>query len=151
MRDLRSNDPNCSREIVVGGFTSARARLRISVLLNTMPECHATYLEPGQNSTEIIKNANLIIGAGDVARDGILHQKPCIVVGNYGLGGLVNMATFRSHFDNNFKGRIDGKEEEYFSLERLENEIKQSESITSQELKMMSNQMEAYLHDTANN
>lgn len=151
MRDLRSNDPNCSRAIVVGGFTSPRTRLRISALLNTMPECHVTYLEPGQNNTEIIKNANLIIGAGDVARDGILHQKPCIVIGNYGLGGLMTPVMFHSHFDNNFKGRIDGKEDEYFSLELLENEIKRSELVTSQELNMMSNQMEAYLHDTANN
>ena len=48
---------------------------------------------------------------------------------------------------NYFKGKINGIKEEYFSLERLEEEIKRGFTLTFQELQMMSNQTIRFLHN----
>jgi hypothetical protein len=63
-----------------------------------------------------------------------------IVVGDYGLGGLVTPDTFRKHYNNRFRGKINGARGESFSLENLEKEIHKGFNLTFQELQMMSNQ-----------
>ena len=69
-----------------------------------------------------------------------MRRKPVIVVGDYGLGGLVTPDTFRKHYNNRFRGKINGVRNESFSLENLEKEIYKSFNLTFQELQMMSNQ-----------
>lgn len=132
---------------IVVGVTSSRAKLRVSVLLNTIAEYHTRYLIAENEITDAVQEADLIIGSGDIARNGILYRKPVIVVGEYGCGGLVTPNTLHSQCDNCFKGRINGMKDEYFSLAGLEGEIKRSADLTFQELQMMSNQMVTFLHN----
>ena len=134
-------------KIAVGGFTSARTKLRISVLLNTMPEYQVTYVDSDREIAKIIHDVDLVIGAGTMAREGVLRQKSVIVVGDYGMEGLITPTNFHNQINNDFKGRINGMKDEYFSLELLEREIKKSQDLTFQELKMMSNQMITFLHN----
>ena len=134
-------------KIAVGGFTSARTKLRISVLLNTMPEYQVTYVDSDREIAKIIDDVDLVIGAGAMAREGVLRQKSVIVVGDYGMEGLITPINFHNQINNDFKGRINGMKDEYFSLELLEREIKKSQDLTFQELKMMSNQMITFLHN----
>lgn len=134
-------------KIAVGGFTSARTKLRISVLLNTMPEYQVTYVDSDREIAKIIDDVDLVIGAGAMAREGVLRQKSVIVVGDYGMEGLITPTNFHNQINNDFKGRINGMKDEYFSLELLEREIKKSQDLTFQELKMMSNQMITFLHN----
>lgn len=134
-------------KIAVGGFTSARTKLRISVLLNTMPEYQVTYVDSDREIAKIIDDVDLVIGAGVMAREGVLRQKSVIVVGDFGMEGLITPTNFHNQINNDFKGRINGMKDEYFSLELLEREIKKSQDLTFQELKMMSNQMITFLHN----
>ena len=109
---------------IVVGVANSRTRLRIGVLLSKYSEYQVDY----------------IIGAGITAYEGVLRRKPVIVVGDYGFGGLVTPDTFRKHYNNRFRGKINGARGESFSLENLEKEIHKGFNLTFQELQMMSNQ-----------
>ena len=89
----------------------------------------------------------LIIGARGIAYEGVLQRKPVIVVGEYGFGGLVTPDTLHEQYNNYFRGKINGIKAEYFSLERLEEEIRRGFALTFQELQMMSNQTIRFLHN----
>ena len=102
------------------GIDCPRAKLRVSILLDTIHE------------------AGLIIGARGIAYEGVLQRKPVIVVGEYGFGGLVTPDTLHEQYNNYFRGKINGIKAEYFSLERLEEEIRRGFALTFQELQMMS-------------
>ena len=132
---------------IVVGILGPRAKLRVSVLLNTIPEYRVRYITSEHEIADAVANSDLVIGTDLTACEGVLHRKPVIVVGDYGLGGLVTPYTFRSHYDNRFRGRVNGMKDEYFSLERLEGEIKRSTTLTFQELQMMSNQITTFLHN----
>lgn len=133
--------------LIAVGITNPRSKLRVSVLLNTIPEYHVRYMVSENEIIDAIEESDLVIGTGVTAREGILHRKPVIVVGDYGCGGLVTPDTLHSQYDNSFKGRVNGMKGEYFSLEKLAEEIKKSTDLTFQELQMMSNQVITILHD----
>lgn len=133
--------------LIAVGITNPRSKLRVSVLLNTIPEYHVGYIASENEIIDAIEESDLIIGTGIMAREGILHRKPVIVVGDYGCGGLVTPDTLHSQYDNSFKGRINGMKDEYFPLEKLAEEIKKSTDLTFQELQMMSNQVITFLHN----
>ena len=116
----------------------------MEVLLSESPEYQTIYISSGSETGKLIEEADLIIGSGITAYEGVARRKPVIVVGDYGLGGLVTPDTFRSQYNNRFKGRINGMKDESFSLESLEKEIKKAFSLTFQELQMMSNQIITY-------
>ena len=101
---------------IVVGIANSRTRLRIGILLSKYSEYQVEYIS---SESEIGK---------------------LIVVGDYGLGGLVTPDTFRKHYNNRFRGKINGVRNESFSLENLEKEIYKSFNLTFQELQMMSNQ-----------
>lgn len=132
---------------IVVGINSPRARLRVSVLLNTIPEYHVRYISSEDEIRDVIDEADLIIGTDITAREGVLHRKPVIVVGDYGFGGLVTPDTFRSQYNNCFRGKINGLKDEYFPLEILEGEIKRGFRLTFQELQMMSNRVTTFLNN----
>lgn len=132
---------------IVVGINSPRARLRVSVLLNTIPEYHVRYISSEDEIRDVIDEADLIIGTDITAREGVLHRKPVIVVGDYGFGGLVTPDTFRSQYNNCFRGKINGMKDEYFPLEILEGEIKRGFHLTFQELQMMSNRVTTFLNN----
>lgn len=120
------------------GIDCPRAKLRVSILLDTIQEYHVNYISSEEEISEVINNADLIIGAGDIACGGIIHQKPVIVVGEYGMGGLVTPHTLRDQYCNCFKGKINGIKKEYFPLAMLEGEIQKGLNLTSHELRLMS-------------
>ena len=122
---------------IVVGIANSRTRLRIGVLLSKYSEYQVDYISSESEIGKLIEEADLIIGAGIT---GVLRRKPVIVVGDYGLGGLVTPDTFRKHYNNRFRGKINGVRNESFSLENLEKEIYKSFNLTFQELQMMSNQ-----------
>ena len=122
------------------GIDCPRAKLRVSILLDTIQEYQVRYISSDEEISEAVNKAGLIIGARGMAHEGILQRKPVIVVGEYGFGGLVTPDTFRKHYNNRFRGKINGVRNESFSLENLEKEIYKSFNLTFQELQMMSNQ-----------
>ena len=132
---------------IVVGVANSRTRLRIGVLLSKYSEYQVDYISSESETGKLIEEADLIIGAGITAYEGVLRRKPVIVVGDYGLGGLVTPDTLHEQCSNYFKGKINGIKEEYFSLERLEEEIKRGFTLTFQELQMMSNQTIRFLHN----
>lgn len=130
------------------GIDNSRTKLRVSVLLNTIPEYHVKYISSEYEIDKIIDESDLIIGTGITAYEGVLGRKLVIVLGDYGFGGLVTPDTLRIQYGNRFKGKINGLKDEYFSLEKLEGEIRKGFSLTSQELQMMSNQALTFLQYT---
>lgn len=137
---------HCNATIAVG-ISNQRAKLRVSILLNTMPEYQIRNITSEEEMTVIIEESDLVIGAGAVAREGILYKKPVIVIGDYGNGGLITPHTMRAQYNDGFRGRILGMKDEYFSLAILEEEIKKSADLTFQELQMMSNHLVTFLHN----
>ena len=116
------------------GIDCPRAKLRVSILLDTIQEYQVRYIF----SDEEIRG---------MAYEGVLQRKPVIVVGEYGFGGLVTPDTLHEQYNNYFRGKINGIKAEYFSLERLEEEIRRGFALTFQELQMMSNQTIRFLHN----
>ena len=110
---------------IVVGVANSRTRLRIGVLLSKYSEYQVDYISSESETGKLIEEADLIIGAGLLP---------------YGLGGLVTPDTFRKHYNNRFRGKINGARGESFSLENLEKEIHKGFNLTFQELQMMSNQ-----------
>ena len=108
---------------IVVGVANSRTRLRIGVLLSKYSEYQVDYISSESETGKLIEEADLII-----------------VVGDYGFGGLVTPDTFRKHYNNRFRGKINGARGESFSLENLEKEIHKGFNLTFQELQMMSNQ-----------
>lgn len=131
---------------IVVGITNPRTRLRVETLLRKMSGFYVKHITSGSDVGRLIEEADLIIGTRITAYEGVLRQKPVIVVGDYGLGGLVTPDTFRKQYHNRFRGKINGMKDESFSLERLEEEIKRAFSLTFQELQMMSNQTITFLN-----
>ena len=111
---------------IVVGIANSRTRLRIGILLSKYSEYQVDYISSESEIGKLIEEADLIIGAGITAYEGVLRRKPVIVVGDYGLGGLVTPDTFRKHYNNRFRGKINGVRNESFSLENLEKEIYKS-------------------------
>ena len=129
------------------GIDCPRAKLRVSILLDTIQEYHVRYIFSDEEISEAVNEAGLIIGARGIAYEGVLQRKPVIVVGEYGFGGLVTPDTLHEQYNNYFRGKINGIKAEYFSLERLEEEIRRGFALTFQELQMMSNQTIRFLHN----
>lgn len=134
------------RTCIVVGIANPRTRLRVNVLLSTIPDYQVRYITTAEQVNEMIEEADIIIGTGIIAREGVMRRKPVIVLGDYGFGGLVTPNTFRTHFNNCFRGKINGVKDEYFSLEKLESEMKKAFNLTYQELQMMSNQTITFLN-----
>lgn len=130
------------------GISNPHTKLRVSVLLNTIPEYRVRYISSEYEIGTLIDESDLIIGTGVTAREGVLRRKPVIVVGDYGFGGLVTPDTLRVQYSNSFRGKINGLKDEYFSLEKLEGEIRKGFNLTYQELQMMSNRTFTFLKYT---
>ena len=118
------------------GIDCPRAKLRVSILLDTIQEYQVRYIFSDEEISEAVNEAGLIIGARGIAYEGV-----------YGFGGLVTPDTLHEQYNNYFRGKINGIKAEYFSLERLEEEIRRGFALTFQELQMMSNQTIRFLHN----
>ena len=70
---------------IVVGIANSRTRLRIGILLSKYSEYQVDYISSESEIGKLIEEADLIIGAGITAYEGVLRRKPVIVVGDYGL------------------------------------------------------------------
>lgn len=138
--EARGNTSNNSVPTILLGTDDFHSLLRAVVLLNISPDWRVNLLYSGshdiggtlhshmcvyeENEAEkLVESADLIIGCGNLAFQGTVCRKPVIVLGNYGLGGLITPKNVYEQCQNNFYGRINGNEGEYFSLGDLKSEI----------------------------
>lgn len=66
---------------IVVGVANSRTQLRIGVLLSKYSEYQVDYISSESETGKLIEEADLIIGAGITAYEGVLRRKPVIVVG----------------------------------------------------------------------
>lgn len=134
-----SNEIQYSRPHIVVGVGSAHSELRVSVLLNVLPDYQMDVIHSDCDINAYIQDANIVIGSQQVALNGILHKKPVVVIGEYGSGGLLTSENVLAQYHNNFSGRIGGTHEEYFPLEQLQHDIEKAFTVSTQELDFMYN------------
>lgn len=91
---------------IVVGIANSRTRLRIGILLSKYSEYQVDYISSESEIGKLIEEADLIIGAGITAYEGVLRRKPVIVVGDYGLGGLVLRIHSASIITIGLEGRL---------------------------------------------
>lgn len=65
----------------------------------------------------------MIISHKNTAILATLNQIPCIVVGEYGYGGLINSINIKSLFSNSFNGRVGGYFNEQIPIKLLRSDI----------------------------
>ena len=65
---------------IVVGIANSRTRLRIGILLSKYSEYQVDYISSESEIGKLIEEADLIIGAGITAYEGVLRRKPVIVV-----------------------------------------------------------------------
>lgn len=126
---------------IVVGVNSARSELRVCVLLKTLPDIQIDKICSGCNMDALVFNASLVIGSESVALKGVLLQKPVLVVGRYGSGGLLTPENLIDQYHTGFLGRLHGEKDEYFSLEQLMHDIEKSRYLSKQALEYMCNRM----------
>lgn len=72
------------------------------------------------------RQAHLVIASGEEAVRALALRKTCIVLGDYGLGGLVNSETYESLKAFSFQGRNGAAFGEYIPIELLDIEIRKA-------------------------
>ena len=60
------------------GIDCPRAKLRVSILLDTIQEYQVRYISSDEEISEAVNKAGLIIGARGMAHEGILQRKPVL-------------------------------------------------------------------------
>ena len=74
----------------------------------------------------LFSESDLIIGSGETIYKGIASEKPCIVVGERGYGGVVILQNFDWQLKTNFQGRIGGYLNEHIPVALLTNDIQKT-------------------------
>lgn len=127
---------------IVVGVKSARSELRVCVLLQALPDILIEKLSPGGDVEASLQRADIVIGSEEVALQAVLLKKQVIVVGEYGLGGLITPGNITEQYHSGFIGRLRGEKNEYFSYEQLLHEIEKSTCLSALILEHMSNRLE---------
>lgn len=83
-------------------------------------------LLPANAFLSACKRAHLVIASGQQAVEAMALCKTCIVLGDYGLGGLINSETYESLKNCDFRGRNGAVFGEYVPIELLAIEITKS-------------------------
>lgn len=60
------------------GIDCPRAKLRVSILLDTIQEYQVRYISSDEEISEAVNKAGLIIGARGMAHEGILQRKQSV-------------------------------------------------------------------------
>lgn len=84
------------------------------------------HLLPANAFVSACKRAHLVIASGQQAVEAMAMCKTCIVLGDYGLGGLINSETFESLKTCDFRGRNGAVFGEYVPIGLLAIEITKS-------------------------
>lgn len=127
---------------IVVGVSSARSELRVCVLLQALPDVLIEKLSPGDDVEASLRRADLVIGSEKVVLKAVLLKKLVIIVGEYGLGGLITPGNLIEQYHSGFLGRLKGEKNEYFSYEQLFHEIEKSSCLSALILEHMSNRIE---------
>ncbi len=88
-----------------------------------------------KRSNELFKEAKIIFGEGQYAIKGILLEKPVLIVGEYGYGGLIRKENIELLFKNGFTGRSGGTKDEYLPINLINNDLDEVKNIPTEELK----------------
>ena len=83
---------------------------------------------------KLLSESDLIIGSGDSIYKGIALEKPCIVVGEQGYGGIVTPQNFDLQHKANFQGRIGGYLNEFVPEDLLADDIERIEKVAKEEV-----------------
>lgn len=124
------------------GINSARSELRVCVLLQALPDVLIEKLAPGGDVEASLRRADIVIGSEEVALKAVLYKKLTIVVGEYGLGGLLTPGNLTEQYHSGFIGRLRGEKNEYFSYEQLLHEIEKSTCLSALILEHMSDRVD---------
>lgn len=144
-----------SREsTILLGVDCFQLLLRAIILLNSMPDYHIELLYSGKRDISgmlcshlsvcreedldlVLSRADLVIGSKYLALEGIFNQKPVVVLGDCGLGGVVTSDTVMDMYHNGFVGKTDGDIDEYFPLHSLYQEIGKGLEMSESELEYL--------------
>lgn len=127
---------------VVVGVNCTRSELRACVLLEALPDVLIEKISPDSDVEVLFRRADVVIGSEEVALKAVLSKKLVIVVGEYGLGGLLTPGNLMEQYKSGFIGRLRGEKNEYFSYEQLLHEIEKSTCLSALILDLMSEQIE---------
>lgn len=81
-------------------------------------------LSTEKNRGRLIEEADVLIAEGHTALKGVMQQKPVLVLGEYGFGGLVERDNVKEQYRTGFAGRLGGVKGEYLPLPMIDFEIK---------------------------
>lgn len=84
---------------------------------------HITLFTP-QKREKLMEEADVLIAEGYAALKGVVQQKPVFILGEYGVGGLVEKDNVREQYRTGFSGRLGGVKGEYLPLPMIDFEIR---------------------------
>jgi hypothetical protein len=79
-----------------------------------------------KNASTVLLKADVVIASCLDAVQAMVDAKPCIILGNYGLGGMVCQNNYDILQKYNFQGRAGASFQEYIPIELLSYEINKS-------------------------
>lgn len=132
--------PKPQLDIVVG-VSNTRSELRVCVLLQALPDIQIEKIYPDDDAEALLQRADIVIGSEEVVLKAVLLKKLVIVVGEYGLGGLLTPRNLTEQYYAGFIGRLRGEKNEYFSYEQLLHEIEKSTCLPTLMLEQMSDRI----------
>lgn len=156
----RSKRNRRSREAtILVGIDCYQALLRAIILLNSMPDYHINLIYSGKRDLSgmlcshmsvyqeedidsMLGGTDLIIGSKYLALEGIFNEKPVVVLGDCGLGGVVNSDTVMDMYHTGFVGKTEGYIDEYFPLYSLYQEIEKGLEMSDIELEYLPRKVE---------
>lgn len=94
---------------------------------------------------QVLHTSSVVIGEGPLMAKAILNEKPTIVVGSYGYGGILTQTNLGNHFRHNFSGRIGGTFNETIPFNLLNHDLEGIIKITKSELERLKKTMHQQL------
>lgn len=144
---------------ILVGIDCFQVLLRTIILLNSMSDYHINLIYSGERDISgmlcnhmsvcreeevysILNNVDLVIGSKHLALEGIFNEKPVVVLGDGGLGGVVTSETVMEMYRNGFIGKTGDDIDEYFPLHSLYQEIEKGLGMSESELEYIPYKME---------
>jgi len=122
---------------VIGSFNYLNCQVACSqttgVLLKRISNGNISFLKKMGYNQAVLDRQDLIIASGDHAVKAVLERKKVIVVGQYGLGGLITGDNIGDFVKNGFRGRIGGVKDEPVPGSLLDFEIRAALGIEATE------------------
>ena len=93
-----------------------------------LPESLAVFCNPHieiihEASEELFQQAMFIIASGCYASKAIAYHKPCIIIGDRGYGGILDMDNFEMQYQSFFQGRLGAELDEFVPSEFLQHDL----------------------------